>query len=314
MWLWITLGIIAFLLAIALVTSYICFYLIFYSNRKKESKNTEEFPIPDGEIYEPHREQMVAWMKEVRAMPHTEHSIKSFDGLTLRGRFFEYEKGAPIELLMHGYRGTADRDLSGGVIRCHSLGHSVLLVDHRASGTSEGSVITFGVNESRDCMDWVKYITENIDSEAKIILSGVSMGAATVMMASVEPLPANVVAVLADCGYTSAKAIIKKVIKEMHLPADILYPLARLGGIIFGHFDVNKASPVEAMKKAHLPIFFVHGDTDDFVPHSMSLENYAACTAPKQMHTIHGAGHGLAYPVAKEEYVATLGEFFGKFV
>lgn len=305
---WILGGVIAFVIFAILVASYICFYMIFLAHKPKVP---EEFPIPDGEIYEPYREEMVSWIKQIRALPHRDVEVTSFDGLTLRGRFFEYAPGAPIELMFHGYRGDSERDLSGGVFRCFALGRSILLVDQRSSGRSDGRVITFGVNERHDCVSWVDFIVREINPEAKIILTGVSMGAATVMMASAEPLPANVVGVLADCGYTSAEAIIKKVIREMKLPASILYPCARLGGRLFGHFDIDETSPIEAMKKCRLPIIFYHGDVDAFVPHEMSIKNYEACASErKRMVTIEGAGHGLCYIVEKERYLDELREFF----
>lgn len=302
-------GVAAFLLIAALITAFVCFKRIFYGKRKQ---NTEEFPIPEGREYAPFREEMIKWMKDARALPHTDVEIRSHDGLTLRGKYYEYEKGAPLEILFHGYKGSSFRDLSGGIARCFSIGHNALIVDHRASGRSEGRVITFGVKESRDCLRWVDFAVKNIAPDGKIIITGISMGAATVMLASAEELPPNVIGVLADCGYTSAKEIIKKVIKEMGLPADLLYPFARLGGMLFGGFDVDRADAEEALKRTKLPVIFFHGDTDDFVPHYMSVRNYEACASErKRFVTVKGAGHGLAYPSDKEMYVSELKDFFG---
>ena len=301
------------LLVIGLLIVCICFFKIFYSVRK-QPKHPEEFPIPEGRIYEPHREQMIQWMKEIRAMDHTDVSVKSFDGLTLRGQYFEYENGAPIEILFHGYRGTAERDLCGGVYRCFRLGHSALIVDHRGSGNSEGRVITFGAKESRDCMTWIDFVVGNIDKNAKIIITGISMGAATVMVTASKELPPNVVGVLADCGYTSTRDIIKKVMRDMRLPPNILYPFARLGAILFGGFDPDADSPVESMKKCSIPVIFFHGDVDDYVPCSMSEENYAACASEhKRLVVISGAGHGLCFPIDKTTYFAELEDFFAPF-
>ena len=120
----------------------------------------------------------------------------------------------------------------------------------------------------------MNFAVQNIDKDAKIIITGISMGAATVMMAASKPLPANVVGVLADCGYTSTKDIIKKVIRDMKLPADLLYPFARLGAMLFGGFDPDADSPIASMKRCRLPVIFFHGDADDYVPCSMSEENY----------------------------------------
>lgn len=305
--LWILTGVAVFLAVAALVTALICFYRIFYSPRQKEE---DPYPIPEGEIYEPYREQMVGYIKAADAMPHKCFAIRSFDGLTLRGKYYEYKKGAPIEIMFHGYRGNARRDLSGGIHRCFSVGHSALVVDHRGSGASDGRVITFGVRERRDCLSWRDLVLREIDPDAKIILTGISMGAATVMIAAADEHPENVVGVLADCGYTSARAIIKKVIREMGLPADLLYPFARLGARLFGGFDPDERTPVESMKKSRLPVIFFHGDTDDFVPYEMSVENWEACVTEKRLVKIGGAGHGLCFVRDPACYVAALHEFF----
>ena len=297
------------LIALVLLAALVIFLRIFYFPYKK--RDLSEFPTPDGEIYDPYKPQMIEWIKEIRAMDHRSVEITSDDGLTLRGKYFEYEKGAPIEILFHGYQGSAERDLSGGVHRCHVLGHSALVVDHRASGRSEGWVITFGAKESLDCLRWVDFVLREIDPEAKIILTGISMGAATVMIASSMKLPPNVIGVLADCGYTSTKDIIKKVIRDMRLPADLLYPFAWLGARIFGRFTPDSPSPIESMKKCTLPVIFFHGDTDDFVPHTMSEENFKACASEKKRLVItKGAGHGLCFPSDMDEYFTAMREFF----
>lgn len=294
-------------LLLALLTSYICYLLVFRATRGKAE---EEFPMPVGEIYEPYYPSMKKWQQEVARLPQKEVEIKSFDGLTLRGTYYEYSPDAPIELMLHGYRGSAKSDLCGGVLRCFKLGRSVLTVDHRASGRSEGKTITFGIKESRDCERWIDYVVKNINGNAKIILSGVSMGAATVMITSSFTLPKNVVGVIADCGYTSAKAIIKKVAGEMKLPAGLVYPFIKLGGLIFGGFNIDELSPVEAVKNSRVPIVFIHGDTDAFVPYEMSVENYNACSSKKRLVTVKNAGHGLAYAVDPELYLREITDFF----
>lgn len=314
---WITaliiVGSTVLLLAVAaLLTAYICFYLVFYASAKQKKGPDEEYPIPEGRIYEPFREQMVEWIKMARALPHREVSIVSHDGLTLRGWYYECEPGAPVELLMHGYRGCAERDMSGAIARCFALRHSALLIDHRASGKSDGHVITFGVNESRDCAAWVNFMVKEFGEDVRIIISGVSMGAATVMIAAGEELPKQVVGALADCGYSTARDIIKKVIRERGYPVEIVYFFARLGGRIFGHFDVEERSPLEGMKKCRIPVIFLHGDTDDFVPADMSRRCYDACIAEKKKLVIlPNAGHGLAFPADQEHYLAEVGAFFG---
>ena len=309
--LWIILGIVAVLAIAVLIISYICFRMAFYASRKQPASD-DLLDLPQGEIYEPFREYMESCAREVRAMPCEELWITSFDGLKLYGRYFEYAPGAPIELMFHGYRGSAERDLSGGVRRCFRLGHSVLLVDQRCSGKSGGNVITFGINEHRDCLAWLKKMHERFGNDARIILTGISMGAATVMMAAGKPLPENVIGVLADCGYSSAKDIIKVVIKQMGLPPALSYPFVKLGARLYGHFDLEETSPVEAMQNCKVPVIFFHGEDDAYVPCEMSRINYDACVSRKMLVTVPGAGHGLSYPIDKERYLNAMKEFFGE--
>ena len=306
---WIILLLILVTALFGLITSYVCFYRVFYSKREKVT-DPDFIPIPEGDIYEKYRDDMIEWIKRARSMPHKKVSITSFDGLTLRGRYYEYAKGAPIEILFHGYKGSAERDLSGGVLRCAALGRSALIVDHRASGESDGRVITFGVKESRDCLDWINFVLKNIDSDAKIILTGISMGAATVMSVADKKLPKNVIGVLADCGYSSSEAIIGKVVDDMNLPSKILMPFIKLGARIFGNFKLDEVSPIEALKKSNLPVIFFHGDTDAYVPYEMSVDNYNSCASKKRLVTIKGAGHGLAFPTDPEKYLRELKDFF----
>lgn len=297
------------IILIVLLASYICFYMTFYVPQKNKSRK-QEYIIPDGKAYEPFKEQIIEWQKQLNTLPYDNVSVQSFDGLTLRGRYYEKKKGAPIELMMHGYRGDSQRDLCGGVDRAFSLGHNVLLVDQRAAGTSDGDVISFGINESRDVLEWLNYLSDRFGNDIKVILTGISMGASTVLMSIERGLPDYVVGILADCGYSSTKNIIKHVIKHMKLPPDICYPFVKLGAKLYGGFDLEEITAVDAVKKANIPIVFIHGDKDKFVPYEMSIENYNACTSKKQLLLVKGAAHGLAFPISPDEYINTLSEFF----
>ncbi len=303
-------GIAAAAAIIVLLAAYVCYRIAFYAPPRKPEE-LEVIDIPEGEIYEVFREDMERWMRETRAMPHEDVSITSFDGLKLCGKYYEYAPGAPIELMFHGYRGRAERDLSGGVQRCFKLGRSALLVDQRCAGMSDGKTITFGVNEHRDCLAWVDFMLERFGPEVRIIMTGISMGASTVLMAAGQELPENVVGVLADCGYSSAKDIIREVIGKMKLPVGTSYPFVRLGAKMFGKFDLEELSPVEAVRNCKIPAIFFHGEDDAFVPCEMSRINYEACASRKRLVTIPGAGHGLSYPVDPETYLRELGDFFG---
>ena len=296
------------IIAIVLLTSYICFLKVFRTpKRKKLGKG--EYDLPPGDIYEPFYPQMREWIDSIRGMKRELFEIESFDGLKLRGYYYEYSPDSPLELIFHGYGGNAERDLSGGVERCFALGRSAVLIDQRGAGMSEGRICSFGINERLDCLEWIKFATRKFGKDRPLIIGGVSMGAATVMMASGEDLPKNVACVMADCGYSSSKKIIKKVVREMKLPPSLVYPFIRLGGMLYGKFDIEETDPVSAVARSKTPIIYIHGDEDDFVPHSMSVECFEATRAPKKLVTIEGAGHGLGFPQNQSKYVESLRDF-----
>ena len=308
-WFWICGAAALLICIIILIISYLCVRIAFYVPPRKEI--SDEIQLPVGEIYEPFWDKMRIWAQQTRALPQEEVSIISFDGLKLYGKYYEYAPGAPIELMFHGYRGAAERDLAGGVQRCFKVGRSALIVDQRCSGKSEGNVITFGVKEHRDCLAWVDFMLKRFGPDVKIILTGISMGASTVMIAAGTPLPSNVIGVLADCGFSSAKEIMYSVIRQMGFPPKLAYPFVKLAARIYGKFDLEEVDALRAIKKCTVPVIFYHGETDDYVPCEMSRACYEACTSRKQLVTIPGAGHGLSYPIAPELYRSTLREFFG---
>ena len=293
---------------VCLIVLFVLFFLVFYAPRRPEP----EFPLPPGAAYEPYHPWMIEGMKRLRAYPHETFTIRSHDGLTLSGRYFEFAPGAPMEIMFHGYRGSADRDLCVGMDRAFALGHSCLIVDQRTTGGSGGRVITFGLREYRDCLRWVDFVVDHFGNDARIILTGISMGASTVLLAAGEELPPNVVGVLADCGFTSAKAIIRKVAKQLHLPPWLIYPAVRLSALIFAGLDLEENSPIEAMARVKIPVIFAHGEEDNLVPCSMSRENYDACVSPKSIFIAPGAGHGLCYFATGEDYIEALRDFWTK--
>ena len=147
--------------------------------------------------------------------------------------------------------------------------------------------------------------------DVKIILTGISMGASTVLIAGGKPLPENVIGILADCGFTSAKEIMKTVIGKMGLPPALSYPFVKLGARLFGGFDLDSFDAITSVRNCTLPVIFFHGEADDYVPCEMSVKNFEACSSRKKLVLIPGAGHGLSYPVAPELYLDSLREFFG---
>ena len=254
----------------------------------------------------PVQDEIIAEFLEV---PYEEVSITSHDGLKLTGRYYHAADGAPLEIQCHGYKGNALRDFSGAKRIARAAGRNVLLINQRCHGGSEGKTITFGILERRDVLGWINYASNRFGS-IPILLSGVSMGAATVLMVAGMELPNNVRGVIADCPYDAPSNIIKKVLgQDMGMPVKVVYPLIRLGGMLYGKFNLGADSPVEAVKRAQIPILLIHGDEDRFVPHPMSCNIHAAAPEKIEFHTIPGAGHALNYVTDPEGYTKIVNNF-----
>ena len=295
------------LAVIFLLAVYIIYRICFGEYRERYPEDDLEQHMPKGPAYEVFREAIERGIQRViDAKEYEVVETVSVDGLTLRGRYYHRKDGAPLVLFFHGYHGNFYRDGNGIYSYSKKNEFNLLLVNQRSQGLSEGKTITFGVMERRDCKSWVEYAVKRFGEDVKIDIFGLSMGAATVMMAADVGLPVNVKGILADCGFSSPKEILCAVADSLRYPSKLLYPLAKLGAKWFGHFDLEEASPITAMKNCKKPIIFVHGEDDTFVPCEMSRQCYEACTSPKVLLTVPGAGHGLGYVVGMKAYFDTL--------
>lgn len=271
--------IIIILLVITLILAYGTYRMGFYWDRTKQR---DPFRI-DTDEYAPYNDKMISQIKANMEVPYEKVYITSFDGLKLFGKLYIFDENAPMELMVHGYHAVAERDFPFHFKHAMEKGHNILLIDQRSHGESEGHTVCFGVLERKDVLSWINFILERMGKDTKIILRGVSMGSATVMMSTSLPLPENVVGVIADCGYTSPEEIIKLVIPAMvPVPVNVIYPFVKLGAILFGHFSVTSSSAMDAMKQCKLPILFIHGEKDTFVPFYMMQKVYDACISEKK--------------------------------
>ena len=260
----------------------------------------------------PYRDAMEADAAILDNAPYEEVHITAKDGVDLFGRYYHHKDGAPVALIFHGYTGYAQRDGLGGYILCRKLGYNVLLPDQRAHGRSGGHTITMGAKEQYDAQSWANWAAERFGQNIPLFLMGVSMGAATVMLASGLPLPSSVKGIVADCGYTSAEEITRKCLPNYlpHAPVDAAYAVGRLGARLYGRFEPNNIDCTAAVSKATVPILFIHGEEDDFVPCEMSRKNFDACASRKQLLTIPGAAHAVCYYRDTEKYTAVTTKFF----
>lgn len=246
---------------------------------------------------------------EMDARPFEPVFIHSMDGLRLGGSYYHEKEGALLQLQFHGYRGSGIRDLCGLHRLARQMGHNVLAVSQRAHGVSQGNTLTFGIKERFDCVAWAKYAAERFGEDVPIVLAGVSMGAATVLMASELDLPGNVIGIIADCGYSSPGAIIRKVSRDVRVPAWLSYPFVVLGALIFGRFRLWDGSSVDAVKNTKVPILLIHGAEDRYVPCQMSREICCAGGGNARLEIFPEATHGISYVTDPERYKRVVENF-----
>ena len=297
--------ILVLLILLILAVSYAAYRIPFYHPDHKESP----YDLPPEEQYDPYREEMTALITEMDAVPFEPVETASYDGAKLYGRYYPMDEEKPLLIGFHGFKSTALRDMCGAGKLVRQMGMNAILVDQRSHGKSEGKTISFGVKERFDCLAWAQYAAGRWPGRP-IVLAGVSMGAATVLMAADLDLPAEVTGIIADCPYSDPGAIIKKVGRDSMGPASILlYPFILLGARLYGGFSLTAASPVEAVRHARVPILLIHGEDDRFVPCDMSREIFDACASAKTRVTIPDAPHALAYILDPEKYGRAVREF-----
>lgn len=252
--------------------------------------------------------------EKLQARENEEITITASDGETLIGHWFEHPSPRRIIVAMHGWRAAWHRDFGTVADYWFDHGCSVLFAEQRGQNNSGGDRMGFGVRERFDTVDWVKWVNERCPGGLPVYLCGVSMGATTVLMAAGLELPDNVRGIIADCGFTSPGAIFRHVANNnLHMIygirsvfADAMFRQAHSVG-------AEEISTLDALKKTKIPVLFVHGTDDKFVPISMTYENYKACASPKRLFVVPGADHGMSYYVDPKGYEAAVENFWRDF-
>ena len=240
--------------------------------------------------------------------------ITSFDNLKLHSyEVINENKTDKWAIVVHGYTSEGNL-LSSKAKYFYEMGYNVLVPDLRGHGNSQGDYIGMGWDDRLDIMDWIDYIVEN-NPNAEIALHGTSMGSATVLMVSGEKLPENVKAIVADCGYTSVWDEFSYQLKSLfNLPSFPVMNLSNMVTMVRAGYSLKNASAIDQVKKATVPILYIHGDKDDFVPYYMMDELYNATNSTKEKLTVEGAEHAKADLVNPQLYWSTIYDFLGQYV
>jgi fermentation-respiration switch protein FrsA (DUF1100 family) len=282
------------------------FYFFRYALARGDKKIVKDNPnLPSSEIKQEDRD----WATSAKRY---DEQIKSFDGLKLVGTsFWQPETSGKWVVIVHGYSG----DRSNMFRRAKAFyerGFNVLTVDCRGCGESEGKYITMGWLDRLDLVAWANKLAADFP-ESQIVLYGASMGGAAVMMAAGENLPPNVKCAIEDCGYSSVwSEFSHQLWEKFHLPSFPVLSAANTVTNIFGGFNLREASAVEQLKKAKVPVMFIHGSEDAFVLPNMVHECYKATPTKKELHIVKGAIHNYSFRADEAEYMKWCLEFINK--
>ena len=281
--------------------------------RRKETPwlvETEIKKTPFGKYYK-YIAVADQWLKDHGAQ---DVYITSKDGLKLHAFWIPADNAKGTVLMAHGYRSTPLIDFGAVLPYYHEKSLNLLIPHQRAHGESGGKYITFGIRESTDMQCWIEFHNENFGT-LPIVLNGISMGATTMLFLADKLLPKNVCGIVADCGFTSAHEIIALVFRRViRLPAMPSVFAADIFARLFASFSLFEMNTRKNLPQSRLPILFIHGRDDAFVPCEMSQTSFNACAEPKAIYIVDGADHGVSFVKETDRYMALLDAFLQEYV
>ncbi len=287
------------------ISAYFFNRIMLRANAKREK--TQKMSGTDWDSYIPHIRECKAKLQEYE---QEDMYITSGDGLKLHATYFPCKGSKKVVICFHGYTSEGLNDYSTLAIFYHANGYNLLLVDERAHGKSEGKYIGFGCLDRHDALLWIHEMIAKHGEDCKIVLHGDSMGGSTVLMTTGLELPPQVKAAVSDCAFTSAWEVFSYVLwNQYHLPA---FPVMQISNSMVKRragYSLDECNAKIEVSKANIPILFMHGDVDSFVPCSMVYDLYDACKTEKKLVIIEGAGHVESCYKNPQQYEGAIEEF-----
>ncbi len=307
LWLWILLGVIGGLIILFLVALFFVYHGVFYTPLKGQN-NDLVFTGATEKYCDINVCKMM--VQRLLDIPYEDAYITSFDKVKLHARVYRQDSDTVV-LMCHGYRGTPCRDFSGGAYDMIQAGYNVVLISERGHYMSKGHSITFGVREKKDVGCWIQYVKKTFTEAKRIVLVGISMGGATVLLAS--DLLTEKDRVIADCPYSTPKEVISNTLKmTLKMNPKIFYPIANLSSIIYGHTNLSKDDANEHVKRSKAKILIIHGEDDTLVPYQFSKRVADDNKDKVRYELFPGAEHGISYLIDKDRYQRSITEFLNE--
>lgn len=306
-----------FLAVLAVLLIIVCggaIYMFGVSLDRKVTPTDEEDAYAFLYDHDPSLKVWIDSLRQESALRDT--FIVADDGSKLHALYVRSATDSPnTALIIHGYTDNSIRMLMIGHLYNKEMNYNILLPDLRAHGKSDGEYIQMGWKDRLDILKWIDVSKGIYGDTTNMVIHGISMGAATTMMTSGEDLPENIKCFVEDCGYTSVWDEFKHKLKDEYgLPAFPILPVTSLYTQMKVDWNFKEASSLEQIKKSKLPMFFIHGDKDTYVPTWMVNKLYEAKPGEKELWIVPGVEHANAYWDYTDEYVAKTNQFVSKYI
>ena len=307
-----------FVLAVVIALLFICFGIgyafVFLIIRRQGTLQSPETGAESSELLEPTGNALWAYnipkFKPFRELPFESADIISFDGLRLHADFLRGEPGTKVTMIFcHGYKSEAAFDFAAMYDFYRSLGYNLVYLNMRAHGKSGGKYIGFGVLDRFDVQSWAKKVAE-LFPDTSIFLHGMSMGAASILQSADLELDPAVCGIIADCGFSSTNEVFRNLVGGLyHLPATPFVDIFEAVNRMTAGYGFTDADSVRSMEKSRLPLAYICGDCDRYVPLDMAMRIYNACVQDKVLLIAEGAGHAASFMTENEKYKNLITEF-----
>ena len=307
-----------FVLAVVIALLFICFGIgyafVFLIIRRQGTLQSPETGAESSELLEPTGNALWAYnipkFKPFRELPFESADIISFDGLRLHADFLRGEPGTKVTMIFcHGYKSEAAFDFAAMYDFYRSLGYNLVYLNMRAHGKSGGKYIGFGVLDRFDVQSWAKKVAE-LFPDTSIFLHGMSMGAASILQSADLELDPAVCGIIADCGFSSTNEVFRNLVGGLyHLPATPFVDIFEAVNRMTAGYGFTDADSVRSMERSRLPLAYICGDCDRYVPLDMAMRIYNACVQDKVLLIAEGAGHAASFMTENEKYRNLITEF-----
>ena len=302
--LWISLGVLGFLL-IFLISILIAIHrIIFYSPKKGQNNDLQ---LTESTQFLGLTDIITKLITDLRDVPCEHVYTMSKDHKKLHSRLYRNKNSNRVVIMFHGYRGTARRDFSGAGMHMIKKGYNVLLVDERGHGESKGHSITFGAKEKWDVLTWISFAKKEFGENIDLVLAGISMGAASILFAA--QYIDRPVKLICDCPFSTIEEVLCSFMRKLKLRVWYTWPLTKLSSLLICHASLTKDDASKSLKNSLAKALIIHGEKDTVVDYNFSYRVYLENKEKVRYELFPDTDHGVSYMTDTERYIRVIDEF-----